>query len=99
MEQAMSHMNVVRAWKDQEYRLGLPEAERARLPENPAGFLEQTEAEMEQAVGGYFPVNTVVGCYYAPTTLTIVNSAACPSIACTFPTLTIQTTVQYGFRG
>jgi mersacidin/lichenicidin family type 2 lantibiotic len=50
----MSQVNVVRAWKDEEYRRGLTEAERAGLPENPAEFLEQTEAELEQAVGGGF---------------------------------------------
>jgi mersacidin/lichenicidin family type 2 lantibiotic len=93
----MSQLNVVRAWKDEAYRLGLPEADRARLPENPAGFLEQTEAEMEQAVGGFLPVNTVANCYYIPTNWTIVNSAACPSIACTPQTLKIQTSVQYSF--
>jgi mersacidin/lichenicidin family type 2 lantibiotic len=48
----MSGVNVIRAWKDEEYRLGLSEAERARLPENPAGLLEQTEAELERTVGG-----------------------------------------------
>src|SRR4051794_23240689 len=31
-----SHVDVVRAWKDSEYRAGLSEAERAALPENPA---------------------------------------------------------------
>jgi mersacidin/lichenicidin family type 2 lantibiotic len=62
----MSHVNVVRAWKDEEYRNGLTEAERARLPENPAGLLEQTEAELERAVGGY--VVTVYGCGIIPVT-------------------------------
>jgi mersacidin/lichenicidin family type 2 lantibiotic len=95
----MSQLNVVRAWKDEAYRLGLPEADRARLPENPAGFLEQTEAEMEQAVGGYLPVATVIGCYYVPTNGTIVNSAACPTTTGSYQTLTIQTSVQYGYGG
>jgi mersacidin/lichenicidin family type 2 lantibiotic len=55
----MSHVNVVRAWKDEAYRLSLTEAERARLPENPAGLLEQTEAELERATGGGVVLNTV----------------------------------------
>jgi mersacidin/lichenicidin family type 2 lantibiotic len=48
----MSHVNVVRAWKDAEYRLGLSDAERACLPENPAGLLDQTEAELGAVAGG-----------------------------------------------
>jgi mersacidin/lichenicidin family type 2 lantibiotic len=62
----MSQVNVVRAWKDEEYRRGLTEAERAGLPDNPAEFLEQTEAELERAVGGGFVAVTLT-CQYALT--------------------------------
>jgi mersacidin/lichenicidin family type 2 lantibiotic len=48
----MSHVNVIRAWKDEEYRLGLPEAERACLPENPAGLIELPERDLGAIVGG-----------------------------------------------
>ena len=92
----MSQVNVVRAWKDEEYRRGLTEAERAGLPDNPAEFLEQTEAELEQAVGGGIPVHTIADCVYylTPTNWTIVNTAGgCPSVACT--PQTFQTSVQY----
>jgi mersacidin/lichenicidin family type 2 lantibiotic len=44
--------NLVKAWKDEEYRLSLSEAERALLPENPAGSLELTDAELEMVAGG-----------------------------------------------
>jgi len=47
----MSHLNIVRAWKDRAFRQSLSEAERAQLPENPAGSRELTEAEA-QAVEG-----------------------------------------------
>ena len=50
----MSQINVIRAWKDEEYRLSLTEAERARLPEHPAGLLDPTEAELQQATGGAY---------------------------------------------
>ena len=50
----MSRVNVIRAWKDEEYRLSLTEAERAALPENPAGLIELTETELGQAAGGYW---------------------------------------------
>ena len=33
----MSKIDIIRAWKDEAYRQSLSEAERTRLPENPAG--------------------------------------------------------------
>ena len=32
-------MDIIRAWKDEEYRLSLTEEQRALLPDNPAGTL------------------------------------------------------------
>jgi mersacidin/lichenicidin family type 2 lantibiotic len=54
----MSHPNIIRAWKDAEYRLSLSEAERALLPDHPAGLIELTEADMNQIDGGL----AVAGC-------------------------------------
>jgi mersacidin/lichenicidin family type 2 lantibiotic len=48
----VSYRNIVRAWKDPEYRLGLSAAEQARLPENPAGTVELTDDELNAAAGG-----------------------------------------------
>ena len=48
----MSYLEIIRAWKDEEYRLSLSEEQRAQLPENPAGLIELTNAELEAAVGG-----------------------------------------------
>ncbi|HEU4391919.1 MAG TPA: mersacidin/lichenicidin family type 2 lantibiotic [Blastocatellia bacterium] len=39
----MSRLDVVRAWKDEEYRIGLSDEERGLLPENPAGTLDLPE--------------------------------------------------------
>ena len=50
----MSGVNVVRAWKDEEYRLSLTEAERAALPQNPAGLIELAETDLDQVAGGVF---------------------------------------------
>jgi mersacidin/lichenicidin family type 2 lantibiotic len=47
----MSHKQIIRAWKDEEYRLSLSEAEQALLPENPAGVIELADVELE-TVGG-----------------------------------------------
>jgi mersacidin/lichenicidin family type 2 lantibiotic len=42
----MSRQDIIRAWKDEEYRESLSEAERARLPEHPAGLIELADAEL-----------------------------------------------------
>ena len=52
----MSKQNIIRAWKDENYRRSLSEAERAALPENPAGRVdldELTAAELAGIDGGY----------------------------------------------
>lgn len=41
----MSHIDIIRAWKDEDYRASLSDAERAQLPENPAGLMELTDIE------------------------------------------------------
>ena len=48
----MSIKNIIRAWKDEDYRLSLSEAERALLPEHPAGLIELSGAEMDGGDGG-----------------------------------------------
>jgi mersacidin/lichenicidin family type 2 lantibiotic len=48
----MSNKNIIRAWKDEDYRLSLSEAERALLPEHPAGLIELSGAEMDGVGGG-----------------------------------------------
>jgi mersacidin/lichenicidin family type 2 lantibiotic len=47
----MSKIDVARAWKDESYRLSLGEAERALLPENPAGPVELSDADLTGAGG------------------------------------------------
>jgi mersacidin/lichenicidin family type 2 lantibiotic len=48
----MSYEKIIRAWKDLDYRLSLSEAERAQLPDHPAGLVKLTEKELEPLVGG-----------------------------------------------
>jgi mersacidin/lichenicidin family type 2 lantibiotic len=47
----LSKTGLIRAWKDEEYRLSLSEAERAQLPQNPAGALELSDADLDQVAG------------------------------------------------
>src|SRR5205809_1106476 len=51
----MNRLDIVRAWKDEEYRSSLSDAERAALPENPAGMVEMHDAQLEGAAGGMQP--------------------------------------------
>ncbi|HEU4511211.1 MAG TPA: mersacidin/lichenicidin family type 2 lantibiotic [Pyrinomonadaceae bacterium] len=70
----MSQLDIVRAWKDEEYRNSLSETQRASLPQNPAGVVELTDAELTGAAGGEDPIITV--------TLTV---PICPTAwTCTF---------------
>jgi mersacidin/lichenicidin family type 2 lantibiotic len=74
----MSHVNVVRAWKDEEYRLSLTDAERAQLPENPAGFLELSETDLHQVSGGDFVVPATPVLYYTINFACYHTLAGCP---------------------
>jgi mersacidin/lichenicidin family type 2 lantibiotic len=48
----MSNIDIIRAWKDEEYRLSLTPEQLAALPVNPAGQMELVEAELEEVAGG-----------------------------------------------
>jgi mersacidin/lichenicidin family type 2 lantibiotic len=48
----MSNVDVVRAWKDRDYRQTLSEAQQSALPAHPAGVIELADDDLH-AVGGY----------------------------------------------
>ncbi|HKS26455.1 MAG TPA: mersacidin/lichenicidin family type 2 lantibiotic [Pyrinomonadaceae bacterium] len=48
----MRNKDIIRAWKDEEFRRGLSETERALLPQHPAGFVELSDADLAYASGG-----------------------------------------------
>jgi mersacidin/lichenicidin family type 2 lantibiotic len=48
----MNRLDIVRAWKDEEYRRSLTEAQRAALPQNPAGLIELEVGDLGGAAGG-----------------------------------------------
>ncbi len=54
----MAKIDIIRAWKDAEYRASLTEAERASLPANPAGMIELDDDQMKGVVGGAHPTTT-----------------------------------------
>jgi mersacidin/lichenicidin family type 2 lantibiotic len=47
------HVDIARAWKDEEYRKQLSDDERAQLPPHPAGLIERTENDLEAIAGGF----------------------------------------------
>jgi mersacidin/lichenicidin family type 2 lantibiotic len=51
MEDIMSQDNIIRSWKNLDFRNNLSAKERAFLPENPAGSIELTDAELKSATG------------------------------------------------
>ena len=58
----MNREQIIRAWKDEEYRSGLSESEFSSLPENPAGIVELSGADLGE-VGGYTPgLITIITC-------------------------------------
>src|SRR6476619_6169673 len=48
----MSKLDIIRAWKDEEYCESLSAADRLRIPQNPAGVIELTEQDMGDVEGG-----------------------------------------------
>jgi mersacidin/lichenicidin family type 2 lantibiotic len=69
----MSKIDIVRAWKDEDYRLSLTEAQRASLPANPAGAIELTEGELDAIAGG----STTALCTSSNATLCSQKAPAC----------------------
>ncbi|HEY0170309.1 MAG TPA: mersacidin/lichenicidin family type 2 lantibiotic [Pyrinomonadaceae bacterium] len=47
----MNREQIIRAWKDEEYRAGLSEAERSVMPEHPSGIIELSDAQLGAAGG------------------------------------------------
>jgi mersacidin/lichenicidin family type 2 lantibiotic len=62
----MTNVDIIRAWKDESYRAGLSETQRAALPANPAGVVDATDAEMDNLDGG---------------TINWIPTFYCPSVA------------------
>ena len=48
----MSKLDIIRAWKDEEYRESLSAADKSRVPQNPAGIIELTDPDMAEVGGG-----------------------------------------------
>ncbi len=59
----MSQADIIRAWKDTEYRLSLSEAEQALIPPHPAGISEvQQDVLMSGPKGTISPFSFIYSC-------------------------------------
>ncbi|WP_414577935.1 mersacidin/lichenicidin family type 2 lantibiotic [Anabaena sp. CCY 9402-a] len=50
----MSNIDIIRAWKDEDYRNSLSDEQRSQLPENPAGMIELPNEVTQTLAGGGF---------------------------------------------
>ena len=57
----MSHLDIIRAWKDAEYRNSLSAEQLSQLPEHPAGMSALSDEVLKDIAGG-FAANRGTGC-------------------------------------
>jgi mersacidin/lichenicidin family type 2 lantibiotic len=74
----MTKPDIIRAWKDEEYRCSLSESERAVLPQDPAGVIELSDSELRAADGGTTVTITLPICNTNIFTMSCIT--ACPTI-------------------
>ncbi len=67
---------IVRSWKDEDYRLSLNSEELALMPGNPAGLIELTDEELVGVDGGSTPI-----CFFSAITVVSVIAGSVASIA------------------
>jgi mersacidin/lichenicidin family type 2 lantibiotic len=51
-QQTLTVHEIIRAWKDKNFREGLSDEQRAQLPANPAGLVEIDDEQLVQVAGG-----------------------------------------------
>jgi mersacidin/lichenicidin family type 2 lantibiotic len=72
----MSKDNMIRAWKDPEYRVTLNAQERALLPPNPAGTID--EGKLAEVVGGTRPITMPIITCFIPCSVLCSYFWTCP---------------------
>ncbi len=77
----MSQQDVIRAWKDEQYRASLSAEELAQLPENPAGQIELDDATLHKVMGASTFFWFTAGC--CDTAVCDTSPANCGSAQCT----------------
>jgi mersacidin/lichenicidin family type 2 lantibiotic len=59
-------IDLVRAWRDEEYRNSLTPEERASLPESPAGVATVDDSALRSVAGAGGPTTFVESCVHYP---------------------------------
>ena len=67
----MTQQQIIRAWKDPEYRASLSPAELRALPAHPAGLVEMNDGELMEVSGG-----TTLVCVSVVVSILLVDSCA-----------------------
>ena len=78
----MTKLEIIRAWKDEEYFSSLSEPERVLLPQNPAGLVEVSDEDLGGAQGGTTTTITysILGsCYTCFSCITICDIFTLPA--------------------
>lgn len=57
-----SKLALIRAWKDEDYRLSLSAGELSQLPEHPAGVIDLSDSELDGVVGASTEHFQTIGC-------------------------------------
>ena len=73
----MTKLDIVRAWKDEDYRLGRSEEELAGIPDSPAGTIELADMDLEGVAGGKTEFVWSLGCCPGFTTKTCACTILC----------------------
>ncbi|MGI5214105.1 mersacidin/lichenicidin family type 2 lantibiotic [Plantactinospora sp. CA-290183] len=58
----MDNRDIIRAWRDDDYRMSLSAGELTALPEHPSGSVELPDAVLRHAVGGRTEFAGTLGC-------------------------------------
>ncbi len=72
----MSVQDIIRAWKDAEFRASLSEEQLKQLPAHPAGRVELEDAELD-AAGGALPTTQVQWCTNFCTMRSVCSCSDC----------------------
>jgi len=90
----MSKLNIVRAWKDQEYRLTLTAEQLSQIPASPAGAIDLSDTELDYVAGATTEYNFTTGCCVGLTTNTCTctwGPSCTVTITCSIGACTILT--------
>jgi mersacidin/lichenicidin family type 2 lantibiotic len=55
----MTKNDIIRAWKNPEYRESLSAEQRALVPEHPAGLVELSDSDIDDASGGIWTTGLI----------------------------------------